>query len=141
MDHHPAQDHEKVRTIVVAIDEGDHSIYALTWALDVLLIGHLLTDRIVLLYAKPSHASLSGPAFVLTTDAIESLERYDQHVITEITASVKQICSQRNVNAEMKVLTGDPRDAITETIDKLKADFLVMGSHGFGPIKRYTFSS
>ena len=40
------------------------------------------------------------------------------------------------VNVEIQVLSGDARDVITETTEKFKPDFLVMGSHGFGAIKR-----
>ncbi|MQM21960.1 hypothetical protein Taro_055007 [Colocasia esculenta] len=35
----------------------------------------------------------------------------------------------------------DPRDVICETVEKVGADILVLGSHGYGLIKRYTLSS
>lgn len=31
---------------------------------------------------------------------------------------------------------GDPRDVICETVENLRADMLVLGSHGYGVIKR-----
>ncbi|KAH7294978.1 hypothetical protein KP509_27G027100 [Ceratopteris richardii] len=127
---------EKGRTILVAVDEGEHSLYALEWALDTLLIGRLPNDCVYILYVKPSHANLSGPAFVLTTEAVNSLERYDESIFQKVMESVGKMCGQRKVHFEVKVLTGDPRDMITETAETLKATFLVMGSHGFGVIKR-----
>lgn len=33
--------------------------------------------------------------------------------------------------------SGDPRYVICDMVDKVKADFLVMGSHGHGAMKRY----
>ncbi|KAK4402133.1 hypothetical protein Sango_0954000 [Sesamum angolense] len=42
----------------------------------------------------------------------------------------------RTVTVEMVVEYGDPRDVICEVAEKLKVDFLVMGSHGYGLIKR-----
>lgn len=34
--------------------------------------------------------------------------------------------------------TGDPRDVLCEVVEKMRADMLVMGNHGYGLIKRYT---
>lgn len=35
---------------------------------------------------------------------------------------------------------GDPRDVICEVAEKIKPQVLVMGSHGYGLIKRYACS-
>lgn len=43
---------------------------------------------------------------------------------------------------ETRVENGDPRDVICQMVEKLGADVLVMGSHGYGLIKRsYSFFS
>eukprot|EP00250_Pteridium_aquilinum_P001403 c11599_g1_i1 orf=71-565(+) len=136
-----SQEQKKGRTILVAVDEGEHSLNALQWALDNLGIGSLPDDHVVAVYVKSSYATLSGPAFVLTTDAINSIERYDNAVISKISARVNQMCSERKVPIEIKVLTGDPRDVITETTNAIKATLLVMGSHGFGVLKRALLGS
>jgi nucleotide-binding universal stress UspA family protein len=41
---------------------------------------------------------------------------------------------------ETKVETEDARDIICEQVEKLQADILVMGSHGYGTIKRYVYT-
>lgn len=41
------------------------------------------------------------------------------------------------VKAEAKVEEGDPGDVICEMVKVLKADLLVMGSHGYGQLTRY----
>lgn len=41
----------------------------------------------------------------------------------------------------MKVGTGDARDVICELLEKVGADLLVIGSHGYGFVKRYALSS
>lgn len=41
------------------------------------------------------------------------------------------------VNIERVVGSGDPKDVICNTVHKLRADTLVMGSHGYGFFKRY----
>ena len=34
------------------------------------------------------------------------------------------------------VAIGDPRDAICDAVDQLNPTFLILGSHGYGAIKR-----
>jgi hypothetical protein len=41
------------------------------------------------------------------------------------------------MNVEVKVAVGDARTVICHMADKLGADLLVMGSHGYGFFKRY----
>jgi nucleotide-binding universal stress UspA family protein len=40
------------------------------------------------------------------------------------------------VKVETLVESGDPRAVICDATDKIKADLLVMGSHGYGFIQR-----
>lgn len=42
-----------------------------------------------------------------------------------------------NVKTEI-IISSDPKEAICDAVEKLKADLLVMGSRAFGPIKRYS---
>lgn len=42
-------------------------------------------------------------------------------------------------NVERVVGCGEAKDVICSIVDKLKADTLIMGSHGYGFIKRYHF--
>lgn len=44
-------------------------------------------------------------------------------------------------DVEVEVMEGDPRNVICEAVDKHHASLLVVGSHGYGAIKRYTFIS
>lgn len=43
---------------------------------------------------------------------------------------------QAHVHIERLVGRGDPKDVICNTVEKLRADTLVMGSHGYGFLKR-----
>jgi nucleotide-binding universal stress UspA family protein len=40
------------------------------------------------------------------------------------------------VKVDVKVAVGDARSVICDMVDKLGADLLVMGSHGYGFLKR-----
>jgi len=37
---------------------------------------------------------------------------------------------------ETRIENGDPRDVICQAVQKMGVDILVMGSHGYGVIKR-----
>jgi nucleotide-binding universal stress UspA family protein len=41
------------------------------------------------------------------------------------------------VKVDVKVTVGDAREVICGTVERINADILVMGSHGYGFIKRY----
>lgn len=43
------------------------------------------------------------------------------------------------VKVETIVERGDARDVICQVAERLHVDMLVMGSHGYGVIKRYAF--
>ena len=45
------------------------------------------------------------------------------------------------VKVETKIEHGDPRDVICQMTEKLGADVLVMGSHGYGLIKRWVLKN
>ena len=41
------------------------------------------------------------------------------------------------IESETMVAVGDARDGICEAIEKLHPRYLVIGSHGYGALKRY----
>jgi nucleotide-binding universal stress UspA family protein len=49
---------------------------------------------------------------------------------------LKQTLRERNVTAQSLLLTGNPAADIVEQAGKLRAGYIVMGSHGHGPLHR-----
>nr|XP_010938295.1 universal stress protein A-like protein [Elaeis guineensis] len=139
----------KERRIVVAVDESDESIYALRWCLGNLLhhAGEEATVRntLILLYAKPLpsvHSLLDGPGYLFSDEVIASMDRYSKVLADSIIQRAKNIClDYSNIKVEATVSAGDARDVICEMVQKLGAELLVMGSHGYGFIKRTLLGS
>ena len=46
------------------------------------------------------------------------------------------LCWDSQLASETMVAIGDPRDAICDAVDQLNPTFLIVGSHGYGAIKR-----
>lgn len=50
----------------------------------------------------------------------------------------KELCKSKGVtNVACEALDGDARNVICEAVEKYHASILAMGSHGYGPFKRY----
>ncbi|XP_073158323.1 universal stress protein PHOS32-like [Henckelia pumila] len=132
---------EKGRTILVAVDEGDESAYALSWCLKNVVSDRDPRDTILLLYAKPArvtYAAMDATGYLFSPDVIATMDRYGNDVANSVMDKAKLVCKDLNdqVRVETRVEHGDPRDVICEVADQLKVDCLVMGSHGYGVIKR-----
>lgn len=130
---------QKQRRAVVAVDESEESMHALSWALQHLLFHDSKEDHVILLHAQSPprvYAAVDGTAYVFSSDIMESLEKQQRENTETILEKARAICREKNICFETKVETGDARDVICEQVEKLQADFLVIGSHGYGTIKR-----
>ncbi|XP_010268015.1 PREDICTED: universal stress protein A-like protein [Nelumbo nucifera] len=134
---------DKERKIVVAVDEGEESMYALSWCLNNVICDNS-KHTLILLYVKPPrvlYTALDGTGYLFSSDIIATMEKYSKDVADCVIEKAKKLCSEtendlQNVKVETKVESGDPRDVICEMAEKLSADMLVMGNHGYGLIKR-----
>lgn len=135
------------RTILVAVDESEQSMYALTWFLHNLPAQHK-NCTLVLLYVKPPppvvYSSLDPAGYLFGgDDAIANLEKYAKDLATSVMRKAEAICQNfdTKIKVEKKVGTGDAKDIICIAVKQLKADMLVMGSHNYGFFKRALLGS
>ncbi|KAM1752315.1 hypothetical protein ACFX11_010319 [Malus domestica] len=139
---------EGERRILVAVDEGEESMYALSWCLKN-IVAQNSKDTLILLYAKPPRAvftALDGTGrrredpsgYLFSSETWAAMEKYAADVADCVMEKAKKTCRdlRQDVKVETKVENGDPRDVICQMAEKLRADVLVVGSHGYGGIKR-----
>ncbi|ONI04300.1 hypothetical protein PRUPE_6G314600 [Prunus persica] len=131
---------ESERRILVAVDEGEESMHALSWCLKN-VVSQNSKDTLILLYAKPPRAvytALDGTGYLFSSDILAAMEKYGAEVAACVIEKAKKMCKdlQQDVKVETRVENGDPRDVICQMAEQLGADVLVMGSHGYGLIKR-----
>lgn len=56
---------------------------------------------------------------------------------SNVLLKAKMICTAQSVhNVQLETMEGDARNVLCEAVDKFNADILVVGSHGYGAIKR-----
>ncbi|KAA8545237.1 hypothetical protein F0562_020021 [Nyssa sinensis] len=133
------------RKILVAVDEGEESMYALSWCLKNVVFENT-KDTLILLYAKPPQSVYPThgtgrrehpQGYLFSSDIMASMERYSNEAADCVMEKAKRACKEvKDVKVETRVENGDPRDVICQMAQELEVDVVVMGSHGYGLIKR-----
>ncbi|GLT43139.1 hypothetical protein SLA2020_171100 [Shorea laevis] len=131
--------------IVVAVDESEESMYALSWCLTN-LFPHDKHSALVLLYVKPPppvYSSFDAAGYVFSSDALAALEKYGSELANSVMGRAEAIYREfgNNIKVEKVIGSGDAKDVICCAVEKIKADTLVMGSHGYGFFKRAILGS
>ncbi|PWA83863.1 adenine nucleotide alpha hydrolases-like superfamily protein [Artemisia annua] len=127
----------KERKILVAVDEGEESVYALSWCLKN-IVNENSKDTIVLLYVKPPqvvYTALDGSGYLFSPDIIATMDKYRNEVADTVIDKAKKLCKDLQ-HVETRVEVGDARDVICSAAEKMGVDMVVLGSHGYGLIKR-----
>uniref|UniRef100_A0A2P2M1B0 UspA domain-containing protein n=1 Tax=Rhizophora mucronata TaxID=61149 RepID=A0A2P2M1B0_RHIMU len=135
---------QEKEVMVVAIDESDHSMYALEWAVD-----HFFAPfapnypfKLLLLHAKSTASSIVGLAGPGAAEALPYVDSDLRRTAARIMEQAKKICASKSVNdAMIEVVEGDARNVLCEAVEKRYASALVVGSHGHGAIKRAVLGS
>ncbi|KAI5599160.1 hypothetical protein BDE02_02G179700 [Populus trichocarpa] len=131
--------------IVVAVDESEESMHALSWCLSN-LISHNSTTTLVLLYVKPRptiYSSFDIAEHIFSADVIVAMEKYGTDLVNSVMKRAETVFRNfnSNVNVEKVIGSGEAQDVICDTVEKLRPDTLVMGSHGYGFLKRAILGS
>ncbi|ESR57721.1 Usp domain-containing protein [Citrus sinensis] len=133
------------RRVVVAVDESEESMHALSWCLNNLFSPDT-NNTLVLLYVKPPlpvHSSFDAAGYIFSNDVIKAVEKYASESVNSVMNRAEAVYRnfQNNIHVKRVVGCGDAKDVICGTVEKLEADTLVMGSHGYGFIKRALLGS
>ncbi|KAL2535243.1 Adenine nucleotide alpha hydrolase-like superfamily protein [Forsythia ovata] len=129
------------RNIVVAVDESEESMYALSWCLRNLLSQNRKpTTTLILLYIKPP---LDVTGYLFAGDVIATMEKHNSDLTNSVMSRAEAIYKnfEPTVKVEKKIGSGDAKNAICLAVEKLGADILVMGCHDYGFFKRALLGS
>jgi nucleotide-binding universal stress UspA family protein len=143
--------------ILVAVDEGDERVHALRWCLGTFFAARGAGDTVILLYvrpAPPAYSVLDASGYIFADEVTATIDRYSREVADAVVEKAQKLCTlysktllqemgedDHEMKIEVKVAVGDARSVICKMVDKLGADLLVMGSHGYGFFKRALLGS
>uniref|UniRef100_A0A7N0TM82 UspA domain-containing protein n=1 Tax=Kalanchoe fedtschenkoi TaxID=63787 RepID=A0A7N0TM82_KALFE len=134
------------KTIVVAVDESEESMYALSWCLSN-LVPLNSQNTLVLLYVKPPpplHSPLDAAGYMFSGDVVGAVEKYGSGLVKSVMGRADDVYRNlvtNNIRVEKRVGTGEAKYVICGMVKKMRADVLVMGCHGYGFIKRALLGS
>ncbi|CAN6690388.1 unnamed protein product [Malus baccata var. baccata] len=115
--------------IVVAVDESEESMHALSWCLGN-LSSQNANNTLVLLYVKPQpvHSTFDAAAYMFSSDVVGSMEKYGAKMVNSVMQRAEAVYRNFQTNAHIVrvVGKGDPKNVICNTVEKLKADTLVI---------------
>ena len=126
--------------ILLAIDGSPHSHAALVeFATRPWPNG---TEVQILTVVHSSIPLFFDPAFVVAAAHMEQTldRRRDAPVLVEAAASMIRE-TYPNVSVTTKIIEGIPKDAIVEEAQSWGADLIVLGSHGYGRVRRVVLGS
>ncbi|XP_031498673.1 universal stress protein PHOS34-like isoform X1 [Nymphaea colorata] len=130
---------------LVGIDESKESVYALQWTLDHFFAPFPPEARpykLIILHAKPvatSYIGLAGPG---AADVLPIVEHDLKAIASRVLDKAKEMCHSKSVlDFTAEVVEGDARSVLCEMVEKHHASMLIVGSHGYGAIKRTVLGS
>ncbi|PON96556.1 Universal stress protein [Trema orientale] len=130
--------------MVVGIDDSEQSNYALEWTLDHFFapFGSNPPFKLILVHAKPTPSSAVGLAGPGAAEVLPFVESDLRRIAARVVEKAKEFCATKSVNDVLvEVMEGDARNVLCETVEKHHASVLVVGSHGYGAIKRAVLGS
>ncbi|GBE04097.1 MAG TPA: universal stress protein [Nitrospirae bacterium] len=85
--------------------------------------------------------SQSIPSEASPTHLIEPIEDYLRQAAESYTGEIESLCRQKGIKSKSIIQSGHPVEVIVKEAEKIKADLIVMGSHGKSAIKATVLGS
>ncbi|KAL6494175.1 hypothetical protein OROGR_032084 [Orobanche gracilis] len=130
--------------MVVGLDDSDHSFNALEWTLHHFFCASPENSifKLVVVHAKPLLSTVVGFGGPGSVDVLPIMEADLKKIAARVMEKAMAICTAKSVHDVIyEVVGGDARGVLCEAVEKRSASVLVVGSHGYGAIKRAVLGS
>jgi nucleotide-binding universal stress UspA family protein len=92
--------------------------------------------------AVPLNLDIYGGGYVPPTVELEKIARENaQEVLENARQKILQQFSDENIIISTEILNGSPESQIVETAEKMKANLIIVGSHGYNTWERLLLGS
>ncbi|KAM1101890.1 hypothetical protein ACFX2B_008105 [Malus domestica] len=133
------------QVMVIGADESEQSQYALEWTLDHFFKpfgGDKAPFKLIIVHAKvqvSAAVSFAGPG---AAEILPIVEADLKKTAARVTEKAKEFCASKSVtDVVVEVVDGDARNVLCDAVERHHASILVVGSHGYGAIKRAVLGS
>ncbi|PON80369.1 Universal stress protein [Parasponia andersonii] len=130
--------------MVMGLYDSKHSFYALEWTLERYFanFGPNCPFKLVIVLARPTPASVVGVGGPGSGAFMTVIESEFKRKATRAVDEIKEICRKKSVeDVKVEIVEGNPRKVICDAVDRHHASILVVGSHGYGAVKRAVLGS
>ncbi|XP_010524712.1 PREDICTED: uncharacterized protein LOC104802690 [Tarenaya hassleriana] len=132
------------RVVIVGVDDSVHSYHALETALDLFFVPFKSNPqfKLVIIHARPTASSILGFAGPGAVDVMPMVEQDLKKTADWVLKKCNEICSNKSIEITASEVTeGDPRNIMVDASEKHHASVIVLGSHGYGAVKRVFLGS
>jgi nucleotide-binding universal stress UspA family protein len=85
--------------------------------------------------------ALSDPELMIAAAHVEALAADREQAPARVRRAVEGLMGISGISVTSQLVEGHPADAILDEADRWRPDLIVVGSHGFGPVKRRLLGS
>lgn len=114
--------------ILVPVDGSTHSKEAL---LEAIKLAKAFRTKVILLNVQPNFDTAHTKIFF----SKEEIRAYAEELGEKVISSYLPLLEEAGIPYEKKVETGNPAEQIVEAAEKWKAEYIVMGARGLGPLR------
>ena len=122
---------------MLATDGSPTAAKATAYAIE--LARQLGTELVIVSVADVAYASYSAIGFAPVP--LGELANLGQEEAAKVTAEAAEHAEEAGIETRAVVLRGFPVEAICDAAERFAPEFLVIGSHGWGAMKRALFGS
>lgn len=84
---------------------------------------------------------LPDPQLMIEAAHVEALEAERQRAPARVQRAERCLATASGVSVSGRILEGHPQEALIEEAERWHADLIVVGSHGYGPVRRRLLGS
>ncbi|KAI3679030.1 hypothetical protein L6452_38337 [Arctium lappa] len=129
--------------MVVGVDDSEQSFFALEWTLDHFLAPSAPNPpfNLIIVHSKPTPTSSMGFP-IPGVDIISHVDTDLRNIANRVIERAQELCVSKSVNdVSLEIVEGDARNVLCDAVERHNAIMLVVGSHGYGAIKRAVLGS